>query len=146
MHHAMASRSMKSRAKTDVLRDPRRGAQFGQGAERAPKSIRPPAAAGKPSARKSVAPPAARKSVAPPAARKSVAPPAARKSVAPPAARKSVAPQARKAKKAEVAEDGGKRKMGMRGAAPWAARHAAKHAEEAAARNLSAPKPGSARG
>lgn len=36
--------------------------------------------------------------------------------------------------------------MGMRGAAPWAARHAAKHAEEAAARNLSAPKPGSARG
>jgi hypothetical protein len=36
--------------------------------------------------------------------------------------------------------------MGMRGAAPWAARHAAKHAEEAAARNLSPPKPGSARG
>ena len=34
----------------------------------------------------------------------------------------------------------------MRGAAPWAARHAAKHAEEAAARNLEPPKPGSARG
>jgi hypothetical protein len=33
----------------------------------------------------------------------------------------------------------------MRGAAPWAARHAAKHAEEAAARMLNAPKPGSAR-
>ena len=36
--------------------------------------------------------------------------------------------------------------MGMRGAAPWAARHAAQHADEAAARNLSPPKPGSARG
>jgi len=93
---------------------------------------------------------AARKSVAPPP-RKSVPPPAARKSVAPPA-RKSVAPPARKASKADKAENtekaeaGGKRRMGMRGAAPWAARHAAKHAEEAAARNLSAPKPGSARG
>jgi len=97
----------------------------------------------KTAARKSVAP-APRKSVPPPAARKSVAPPA-RKSVAPPA-RKSVAPPARKPKKAEPPEAGGKRKLGMRGAAPWAARHAAKHAEEAAARNLSPPKPGSARG
>jgi hypothetical protein len=33
----------------------------------------------------------------------------------------------------------------MRGAAPWAARHAQKHAEEAAARNREPPKPGSAR-
>jgi hypothetical protein len=64
----------------------------------------------------------------------------------PPAARKPVAPPARKPKKAEVVEAGGTRKLGMRGAAPWAARHAAKHAEEAAARNLSPPKPGSARG
>ena len=121
---------MKSRAKT---------APFGRAAERAPKSIRPGSVA-----RKSVAPPA-RQSV-PPAARKSVAPPAPRKSVAPPPPRKSVAPQARKSKKAEVTEAGAKRKLGMRGAAPWAARHAAKHAEEAAARNLSPPKPGSARG
>jgi len=48
--------------------------------------------------------------------------------------------------KAEAADASGKRRLGMRGAAPWAARHAAKHAEEAAARNLSPPKPGSARG
>jgi len=107
--------------------------------------------------RKSVAPPA-RKSVAPPA-RKSVAPPA-RKSVAP-SARKSVAPPARKtllpppnttgkrgrpSKQDATLDSAGKRKLGMRGSAPWAARHAAKHAEEAAARNLSPPKPGSARG
>jgi len=52
----------------------------------------------------------------------------------------------RAAKKAEAVDVGAKRKLGMRGAAPWAARHAAKHAEEAAARNLSPPKPGSARG
>ncbi|HEY2406649.1 MAG TPA: hypothetical protein VGI10_11635 [Polyangiaceae bacterium] len=39
----------------------------------------------------------------------------------------------------------GKRRLGMRGAAPWAARHAQKHAEEAAARNREPPKPGSAR-
>ena len=115
-------------------------AQFGRATERAPKSIRPSSAA-----RKSVAPAAGQP--LPSAPRKSVAPPAPRKSVAPPAARKSVAPPpARKSKKVEVTEAGGKRKLGMRGAAPWAARHAAKHAEEAAARNLSAPKPGSARG
>src|SRR5450432_4234504 len=53
--------------------------------------------------------------------------------------------RARSAKKAEAAETAGGRRLGMRGAAPWAARHAAKHAEEAAARNLQAPKPGSAR-
>ena len=123
----MGSRPMKSRAKT---------AQFGRAAERAPKSIRPAAPA-----RKSAAP-AARQTV-PPAARKSV-PPQARKSLPPPAAA-SGKKRARPAKKAEAAEVAGKRRLGMRGAAPWAARHAAKHAEEAAARNLSPPKPGSAR-
>jgi hypothetical protein len=35
--------------------------------------------------------------------------------------------------------------LGLRGAAPWAARHAAKHAEEARARNAEPPRPGSAR-
>ncbi|HEX2669405.1 MAG TPA: hypothetical protein VHM25_00970 [Polyangiaceae bacterium] len=54
--------------------------------------------------------------------------------------------RARGASKADAADSSGKRRLGMRGAAPWAARHAAKHAEEAAARNLSPPKPGSARG
>jgi hypothetical protein len=39
----------------------------------------------------------------------------------------------------------GKRRLGLRGAAPWAARHAAKHAAEARARNAEPPRPGSAR-
>jgi hypothetical protein len=94
------------------------------------KSVAPP-----PSSRKSVAPPpAARKSVAPPAAgRKSVAP-GARKSVAP-GARKSVIPPAPKVP----------RKFGLRGAAPWALRHAERQAAETARRNREPPKPGSAR-
>ena len=40
---------------------------------------------------------------------------------------------------------GSKRKLGLRGAAPWAARHAAKHAAEARARAAEPPLPGSAR-
>ena len=44
--------------------------------------------------------------------------------------------------KAAAAPD---RRTGLRGAAPWAARHAAKHAAEARARNASPPPPGSAR-
>jgi len=39
----------------------------------------------------------------------------------------------------------GKRRLGLRGAAPWAARHAAKHAAEARARAAEPPLPGSAR-
>ena len=92
--------------------------------------------------RRSVAPPAAtRRSVAPAAARKSVAPgprkslpPASRKSAAP-ASRKSVIPPAPKVP----------RKFGLRGAAPWALRHAERQAAEAARRNREPPKPGSAR-
>jgi hypothetical protein len=38
-----------------------------------------------------------------------------------------------------------KPRPGLRGAAPWAARHAKKHAAEAAARNAEPPRPGSAR-
>lgn len=81
--------------------------------------------------------------------RKSV-PPKAGKSM-PPAPGKSLAAKGRKslppgATTKKTTESGGKRRLGMRGAAPWAARHAAKHAEEAAARNLEPPKPGSARG
>jgi len=119
-------------------------ASFGRAAERASKSVRPPAAARKsvaPAARQAVAP--ARKSVAPPTARKSVAPQARKSLPPPPAASGKKRPRAAKA---EVADSTDKRRLGMRGAAPWAARHAAKHAEEAAARNLSPPKPGSARG
>ncbi len=39
----------------------------------------------------------------------------------------------------------GKRSFGLRGAAPWVARHAAKHAAELRARNAQPPPPGSAR-
>ncbi len=102
------------------------------------KSVAPP-----PASRKSVIPPPSRKSVAPPAAgRKSVAP-SARKSVAPPAGRKSVAPSARKS----VIPPPPKvpRKFGLRGAAPWALRHAERQAAEAVRRNREPPKPGSAR-
>jgi hypothetical protein len=42
-------------------------------------------------------------------------------------------------------DDSQKRKLGLRGAAPWAARHAAKHAAEARARAAEPPLPGSAR-
>jgi hypothetical protein len=42
-------------------------------------------------------------------------------------------------------DDGAKRKLGLRGAAPWAMRHAAKHAAEARARAAEPPLPGSAR-
>src|SRR5882724_7775461 len=102
---------MKSRVKT---------AQLVRADERAPKSIRPAAPPRKP-------PVAARKSVPPPN-RKSAAPPP-RKSVAPAVA---AGKRARASQKAEDAESTGGRRLGMRGAAPWAARHAAKHAEEAA--------------
>ena len=49
-----------------------------------------------------------------------------------------------KAEKGAAAE-APKRKLGLRGAAPWAARHAAKHAAEARARAAEPPLPGSAR-
>lgn len=48
-------------------------------------------------------------------------------------------------KGAKEAADSPKRKLGLRGAAPWAARHAAKHAAEARARAAEPPLPGSAR-
>lgn len=49
------------------------------------------------------------------------------------------------AQKAPSAPEAPKRKLGLRGAAPWAARHAAKHAAEARARAAEPPLPGSAR-
>ncbi|HSN99375.1 MAG TPA: hypothetical protein VLS89_13860, partial [Candidatus Nanopelagicales bacterium] len=56
--------------------------------------------------------------------------------------------QAGKAVDSVSKEDGkssSKRKLGLRGAAPWAARHAAKHAAEARARAAEPAPPGSAR-
>jgi len=49
------------------------------------------------------------------------------------------------AAKGDPKDAAGKRKLGLRGAAPWAARHAAKHAAEARARAAEPPLPGSAR-
>ncbi len=64
----------------------------------------------------------------------------------PKSADKAKAGKATKATKATKAEkDSPKRKLGLRGAAPWAARHAAKHAAEARARAAEPPLPGSAR-
>lgn len=55
------------------------------------------------------------------------------------------AASAKPAKGAAPAPEAPKRKLGLRGAAPWAARHAAKHAAEARARAAEPPLPGSAR-
>ncbi|MDP9037127.1 MAG: hypothetical protein M3O50_20200, partial [Myxococcota bacterium] len=72
---------------------------------------------------------------------KAVEAPKARTSVRPPGAAKAAQPKAGAGK-----EEGPlKRKLGLRGAAPWAARHAAKHAAEARARAAEPPLPGSAR-
>jgi hypothetical protein len=64
--------------------------------------------------------------------------------------KKGAEPKGKDAAKGAVAaapKDGTplKRKLGLRGAAPWAARHAAKHAAEARARAAEPPLPGSAR-
>lgn len=67
------------------------------------------------------------------------------------AARKAGKPAASRAKPGRKVEAPAaaaqpvKRKLGLRGAAPWAARHAAKHAAEARARAAEPPLPGSAR-
>ncbi|MDP9003107.1 MAG: hypothetical protein M3O46_23700 [Myxococcota bacterium] len=66
-----------------------------------------------------------------------------RTSTRPPAAGKSAPPKQSAQGKDEAGA--GKRKLGLRGAAPWAARHAAKHAAEARARAAEPPLPGSAR-
>jgi hypothetical protein len=61
--------------------------------------------------------------------------------IKPSAATKSTPPKTAPVKD----EAASKRKLGLRGAAPWAARHAAKHAAEARARAAEPPLPGSAR-
>jgi hypothetical protein len=52
---------------------------------------------------------------------------------------------ARAAEGTDEGDDASKRNFGLRGAAPWVARHAAKHAEELRRRNAEPPPPGSAR-
>jgi hypothetical protein len=66
-----------------------------------------------------------------------------RASTRPPPAIKSAPPKSGASGKEETGS--AKRKLGLRGAAPWAARHAAKHAAEARARAAEPPLPGSAR-
>jgi len=84
----------------------------------------------------------------PSAAAKS-SPNAKAKAPAKPAAGKPAAPAAAggKAAPGKPGEPAGapKRKLGIKGAAPWAARHAAKHAAEARARAAEPAPPGSAR-
>jgi len=63
----------------------------------------------------------------------------------PGSATSSVRPQDAAPAAAGAGADEPKRKLGVRGAAPWAARHAAKHAAEARARAAVPPPPGSAR-
>jgi hypothetical protein len=82
-------------------------------------------------------------SVRPPAG-KSVRPPATMKSV-PPAAHQSVRPPASKTMPVPAAPEDPNRKFKLRGAAPWAARHAERRAAEAQARLNDPPRPGSAR-
>ena len=53
--------------------------------------------------------------------------------------------KAKKGKDVEPEDAESRRRLGIRGAAPWAARHAAKHAAEARARAAEPPPPGSAR-
>ena len=65
--------------------------------------------------------------------------------VAKPAKVAKVAKAAKAGKGAAAVAAEPKRRMGLRGAAPWAARHAAKHAAEARARAAEPPPPGSAR-
>jgi hypothetical protein len=71
------------------------------------------------------------------AKRQSISPPT-RRSAAPPAPSRRAAPASLEA---PAVAPGRK----FRGSAPWAARHAQKHAEEAAQRNQEPPRPGSAR-
>jgi len=72
--------------------------------------------------------------------------------VSKPAGKNHAKPAVKVAKKAAAAPAAAapdpklaKRRLGLRGAAPWAARHAAKHAAEARARAAEPPLPGSAR-
>jgi hypothetical protein len=60
-------------------------------------------------------------------------------------AKPAKADKAAKGAKGKADKEAPKRKLGLRGAAPWAARHAAKHAAEARARAAEPPLPGSAR-
>lgn len=60
-------------------------------------------------------------------------------------ASRSLTGGSRSPQSAKSVPDGGQRRLGLRGAAPWAARHAAKRAAEAEARNAGPPRPGSAR-
>ena len=83
----------------------------------------------------------------------SIAPPrqASHAKSEPPKAKRSSAEAALKPSNPVIKEDPktqplpSKRKLGLRGAAPWAARHAAKHAAEARARAAEPAPPGSAR-
>lgn len=86
---------------------------------------------------------AASPSVRPPAS-KTLRPAAASKSIRPPAP-KSLRPPVSKTMPVPALPEGKGKKFKLRGAAPWAARHAERRAAEAQARLNDPPRPGSAR-
>ncbi len=99
------------------------------------------AGAKKPAPKKPAKKPAAKRST------KSAAPKAAAKPKLRPVGQRKVQSAAAKRGGDDVPSDppSSKRNFGLRGAAPWVARHAAKHAEELRKRNAQPPPPGSAR-
>jgi hypothetical protein len=121
----------------------------------APKAAAPKAAAPKAAAPKAAAPKAAAPKAAAPKAAASKAAKGASSKAGKVAPSKSSGGKASPSKDAPGEQDAGantgaaalnpKRKLGLRGAAPWAARHAAKHAAEARARAMEPAPPGSAR-
>jgi hypothetical protein len=109
------------------------------------KATKTTGAAAKPKAAAKPAKPAAKATAAKPAkvAKAAAAKPAKAVKASAKGAKGAKAEKPAKGGKAAAAEP--KRRMGLRGAAPWAARHAAKHAAEARARAAEPPPPGSAR-
>jgi hypothetical protein len=100
------------------------------------------AAAGKAAAGKAKPAPKGKASAKAPASKKGEG---GKKTEARNAKLKAIREAAAKADAADADSDESKRNFGLRGAAPWVARHAAKHAEELRKRNAEPPPPGSAR-
>jgi len=92
--------------------------------------------------RRSIAPPPRPSAPSAASARRSAAPPARASAPAAAPARSPADPARASARPPAPAAAPGRK---VRGAAPWAARHAAKHAAEVAERNKEPPRPGSAR-
>lgn len=134
--------SKKSKAKT-APKSPKKGRPAAKPTRKAA-----PAAKAKPKAKKPAAAHPAKGAKGPAKGRAAAtgrAKPKAGSKSARPAKGAKAPKKAAKGKKGAQASADDRRRMGIRGAAPWAARHAAKHAAEARKRNAEPPLPGSAR-